>query len=38
MLLVRAFCAVALGDLEPQVLREHCDALLLAHLPREVEP
>jgi Fe-S cluster assembly protein SufD len=37
MLLVRAFCAVALGDLEPQVLREHCDALLLAHLPREVE-
>ncbi|HET6912646.1 MAG TPA: Fe-S cluster assembly protein SufD [Rhodanobacteraceae bacterium] len=35
MLLVRAFCAVALGDLEPQPLREHCDALLLAHLPRE---
>ena len=37
MLLVRAFCAVALGDLEPQVLREHCDALLLSHLPRGEE-
>ena len=37
MLLVRAFCAVALGDMEPQALREHCDALLLAHLPREAE-
>lgn len=37
MLLIRAFCAVALGDVEPQTLREHCDALLLAHLPREAE-
>lgn len=37
MLLVRAFCAVALNDLEPQALREHCDALLLSHLPREAE-
>lgn len=37
MLLVRAFCAAALGDFEPQALREHCDALLLAHLPREAE-
>jgi Fe-S cluster assembly protein SufD len=37
MLLVRAFCAVALGDVEPQALREHCDALLLAHLPRSEE-
>lgn len=37
MLLVRAFCAVALGDMQPQALREHCDALLLAHLPREAE-
>ena len=37
MLLVRAFCAVALGGVEPQVLREHCDALLLAHLPRSEE-
>jgi Fe-S cluster assembly protein SufD len=35
MLLVRAFCAVALGDLEPPALREHSDAMLLAHLPRE---
>lgn len=35
MLLVRAFCAVALADVEPKSLREHCDALLLAHLPRE---
>lgn len=34
MLLVRAFCAVALGGIEPRELREHCDALLLAHLPR----
>jgi Fe-S cluster assembly protein SufD len=34
MLLVRAFCAVALSDLEPPALREHCDALLLSHLPR----
>ncbi|MGH8213604.1 MAG: Fe-S cluster assembly protein SufD [Rhodanobacteraceae bacterium] len=37
MLLVRAFCAVALAGVEPQVLREHCDALLLAHLPRSEE-
>jgi Fe-S cluster assembly protein SufD len=37
MLLVRAFCAVALGDLEPRELREHCDGMLLAHLPREAE-
>ncbi|HET9836516.1 MAG TPA: Fe-S cluster assembly protein SufD [Rhodanobacteraceae bacterium] len=37
MLLIRAFCAVALGDMQPQALREHCDALLLAHLPREAE-
>jgi len=37
MLLVRAFCAVALSDVEPQALREQCDALLLAHLPREAE-
>ncbi len=35
ILLVRAFCAVALSGVEPQALREHCDALLLAHLPRE---
>ncbi len=34
MLLVRAFCAAALSGIEPQALREHCDALLLAHLPR----
>jgi Fe-S cluster assembly protein SufD len=34
MLLVRVFCAVALADVAPQTLREHCDALLLAHLPR----
>ncbi|HJU08752.1 MAG TPA: Fe-S cluster assembly protein SufD, partial [Rhodanobacteraceae bacterium] len=37
MLLVRAFCAVALSRIEPPVLREHCDALLLAHLPRVEE-
>lgn len=37
MLLVRAFCAAALSGVEPQALREHCDALLLAHLPREGE-
>ena len=37
MLLVRAFCAVALSDVQPQALREHCDALLLAHLPRSEE-
>lgn len=37
MLLVRAFCAVALSDVEPHALREQCDALLLAHLPREAE-
>ncbi|HEY3521232.1 MAG TPA: Fe-S cluster assembly protein SufD [Rhodanobacteraceae bacterium] len=37
MLLVRAFCSVALGDVEPQALREQCDARLLAHLPREAE-
>lgn len=37
MLLVRAFCAVALGSVQPHGLREHCDALLLAHLPRKVE-
>ncbi|MBS0433226.1 MAG: Fe-S cluster assembly protein SufD [Proteobacteria bacterium] len=36
-LLVRAFCAVALGGVEPQALREHCDALLLGHLPRDEE-
>lgn len=36
-LLVRAFCALALGGIEPQALREHCDALLLAHLPRNEE-
>jgi len=35
MLLVRAFCAVALASVQPQTLREHCDALLLAQLPRE---
>lgn len=34
-LLVRAFCALALSGIEPQALREHCDALLLAHLPSE---
>ena len=34
MLLVRAFCAVALDGVQPQSLREYCDALLLAHLPR----
>ncbi len=37
MLLVRAFCAVALSGIEPNELHEHCDALLLAHLPREDE-
>jgi len=37
MLLVRAFCAVALASVQPQALREHCDALLLAQLPREAE-
>lgn len=37
MLLVRAFCAVALASVQPQTLREHCDALLLAQLPREAE-
>jgi len=37
MLLVRAFCSVALSGVEPQALREQCDALLLAHLPREAE-
>lgn len=37
MLLVRAFCAAALSGIEPQALREHCEALLLAHLPRQVQ-
>ena len=37
MLLVRAFCAVALSGIEPQAMREHCEALLMAHLPREDE-
>ncbi|MGH8163118.1 MAG: Fe-S cluster assembly protein SufD, partial [Rhodanobacteraceae bacterium] len=36
MLLVRAFCAAALSGIESQVLREHCEALLLAHLPRQI--
>jgi len=34
-LLVRAFCAAALSDIEPQVLREYAETLLLAHLPRQ---
>lgn len=37
MLLVRAFCATALAAITPQTLRDHCEALLLAHLPREIE-
>ena len=37
MLLVRAFCALALAGVQPPALREHCDALLLAHLPRGEE-
>lgn len=36
-LLVRAFCAAALSGIEPAALREHGDALLLAHLPRGEE-
>lgn len=37
MLLVRAFCAAVLSGIEPAALREYCDALLLAHLPRSEE-
>ena len=37
MLLVRAFCAIALSGFEPQAMREHGEALLVAHLPREDE-
>lgn len=32
-ILVRAFCSVALEDMEPMPLREYCEALLAAQLP-----
>jgi Fe-S cluster assembly protein SufD len=32
-MLVRAFCSVALDDIQPAALREHCETLLAEHLP-----
>jgi Fe-S cluster assembly protein SufD len=36
-MLVRAFCAVALDGIQPEALREHCEALLAEQLPELAE-